>query len=282
MTAALPRPQVLRRGHGRPLVLLHGNAVDHRLLLPLDDSLQQAPGWERIYVDLPGCGGTPPLGPPGGLPELVDWVLATVPDLVDGRRFAVLGNSLGGLLARALVASAPERVLGLGLLCPVVDPAHARRHVPEQVVLQRNDTLLAELSEQDRADYAGVAVVQSAATWRAFRDHALPGSRCANLRAMARLARAYDLPQAPERPGFVFDRPSVIITGRQDHVVGCTDQAQLLPHFPRASFAVLDRAGHNAHLEQPGLVGAHLTEWLTRIAVAERPEFRCGTGTPGE
>lgn len=277
---SLPQPHVVRRGRGRPLILLHGNAVDHRLLLPLDDALQRVQGWERVYVDLPGCGQTPPLDPPGGLPDLVGWLRQTVPTLVDGQPYALLGNSMGGLLARTLVASAPEQILGLALLCPVVDPVHERRRVPEQTVLQRHETLLAELSPEDRAEYTGVAVLQSATSWRAFRDHALPGLRAADLRAMARLARAYDLPTAPEQTGFALDRPAVVLTGRQDHVVGYEDQLSLLPHYPRATYAVLDRAGHNAHLDQPGLVAAHLTEWLTRIAVADRPDFVCGTIRP--
>jgi pimeloyl-ACP methyl ester carboxylesterase len=279
-TRPFPQPHVVRRGRGRPLLLIHGNAVDHRLLLPLDDALDRAGGWERIYLDLPGCGQTPPLEAPGGLPQVADWLLEVVPELVGGQPYALLGNSMGGLLARSVAAAAPEQILGLALLCPVVDPVHARRHVPEQTVLQRNPTLLAELDPQDRDDYAALAVVQSATTWRAFRDHALPGVRAANLRAMARLARAYDLP-VPERPGSALERPAVVLTGRQDHVVGYEDQVGLLAHYPRATCAVLDRAGHNAHLDQPELVAAHLTEWLGRIAVADRPDFQCGTPLPG-
>lgn len=244
------------------MVLLHGNAVDHRLLLPLDRALS---GWERIYVDLPGCGQTPPLAPPGGLPDLVRWVGDTVPTLVDRGPYALLGNSLGGLLARTLVAASPDDVLGLALLCPVVDPVHAHRSVPDPTVLERDDAFLATLDPQDRADYAAMAVRQSPETWRAFRDHALPGIRAADLRAMARLARAYALPSSPENAGFLFTGATTVITGRQDHVVGFEDHEALRPYYPEATFHVLDRAGHNAHLDQPAAVTAHLTDWLARV-----------------
>ncbi|WP_245812005.1 alpha/beta fold hydrolase [Actinophytocola xinjiangensis] len=65
--------------------------------------------------------------------------------------------------------------------------------------------------------------------------------------------------------GAPFDRPALILTGRQDHVTGYQDQFALLPHYPRASFAVLDVAGHNLHIEQAGLFAAHLGEWLDRV-----------------
>jgi pimeloyl-ACP methyl ester carboxylesterase len=40
----------------------------------------------------------------------------------------------------------------------------------------------------------------------------------------------------------------------------------LLPHYPHASFAVLDTAGHNLQIEQPVLFNALMGEWLDRVA----------------
>jgi pimeloyl-ACP methyl ester carboxylesterase len=47
--------------------------------------------------------------------------------------------------------------------------------------------------------------------------------------------------------------------------VGYAGQWDLLKHYPRATFAVLDRAGHALPHEQPGLIKALITEWLDRI-----------------
>jgi pimeloyl-ACP methyl ester carboxylesterase len=38
-----------------------------------------------------------------------------------------------------------------------------------------------------------------------------------------------------------------------------------LPHYPRATFAVLDVAGHNLQIEQPRLFNALMHEWLDRV-----------------
>ena len=56
------------------------------------------------------------------------------------------------------------------------------------------------------------------------------------------------------------------MTGRQDSVVGYLDQWSLLPHYPRSTFAVLDAAGHNAHLERPEVVNGLILDWLARVS----------------
>jgi pimeloyl-ACP methyl ester carboxylesterase len=55
------------------------------------------------------------------------------------------------------------------------------------------------------------------------------------------------------------------VTGRQDDVVGWSDAWRRIEHYPRASFAVLDAAGHNVVFEQSGLCSALVTDWLQRI-----------------
>jgi pimeloyl-ACP methyl ester carboxylesterase len=260
------QPHLVRRGEGRPVVLVHGNGVDHRLLLPLDRAFEQAGGWERIYVDLPGFGQTPRLPEPGGIQELADWLAELIPVIVGDRDFALVGSSLGGLLARHLAARNPQQVLGMALLATVVDPAHNRRILPEPVVPISDDELLSSLDPDDRVEYEPMAVSQSPENWQRFRDHALPGIRAADPVAATRLAEAYELREVPEQPDSVFDRPVLIVTGRHDTVVGYRDHARLLDHYPHATYAVLDRAGHNVHLDQPDAVHALLRDWLRRLA----------------
>jgi pimeloyl-ACP methyl ester carboxylesterase len=56
-----------------------------------------------------------------------------------------------------------------------------------------------------------------------------------------------------------------VVVGRQDSTVGYAGQWDLLDEYPRATFAVLDRAGHALPHEQPELLGALLREWLRRV-----------------
>ena len=62
-----------------------------------------------------------------------------------------------------------------------------------------------------------------------------------------------------------FEKPTLILTGRQDSMVGYCDAWQIYENYPRATFAVLDRAGHNLQIEQAALFNALVDEWLDRV-----------------
>jgi pimeloyl-ACP methyl ester carboxylesterase len=68
-----------------------------------------------------------------------------------------------------------------------------------------------------------------------------------------------------EKPYQKFSKPTLIVTGRQDSVIGYQDQWLILENYPRATFAVLDRAGHGLMIEQEQLFIALFSEWLDRV-----------------
>ncbi|MFD0695142.1 alpha/beta fold hydrolase [Paenibacillus sp. GCM10027628] len=69
--------------------------------------------------------------------------------------------------------------------------------------------------------------------------------------------------------GIQFTRyaiPALILTGRQDAICGYQDPWQTLMNvFPRATFAVLDGAGHLLPMEQPNVFQALTLDWLERV-----------------
>lgn len=258
-------PHIVRRGSGTPILFVHGNGVDHRLLLDLDDVFDADGAWERLHLDLPGFGRTPALDGDGGLPDLADWLERAARDLIGPRPFAVVANSLGGLLAGELVARAPARCRGLALLAPVVDPEPSRRTLPEPVVLDEDPSLMDSLEPEDAEAFAEVAVLRTRDAWERFRVAALPGIRAVDPEAARRLSARYRLPASPWPRLAGLDRPVIVLAGRQDAVVGSVDQEALSRTFPRSTYAVLDRAGHNVHLDQPELVRAHLAAWAREV-----------------
>ncbi len=62
-----------------------------------------------------------------------------------------------------------------------------------------------------------------------------------------------------------FDGPTLMLTARQDNLCGYRDAWDLLDNYPRATFAVLDRAGHFVNIEQDVLCQALMREWLDRV-----------------
>lgn len=245
--------------------MIHGFCVDHHLLLGLDPIFAARGSWKRIYIDLPGMGKSIAGPEIGSADAIAEAVVAFVRTTFGNARFALLGNSFGGMIARHIVAEFGDQVMGLALLCPVVVADHARRTVPPHTVLQRDPELLASLDPLDAADYAEMAVVQSAEGWDRFQESVLPGLRAFDKAAIERISGNYALGVEPEERSPKFGGPTVIIAGRQDHIVGFRDQIALSEHYLRSSMVVLDRAGHNAHLDQPELTASLLDEWLVRM-----------------
>lgn len=259
----------VEHGNGFPVLAIHGWSPDHRIMTGfLEPLFASRAGWRRIYPDLPGMGRTP-------ADETVacsDDVLAAVERFADEqigeRPFLLLGESYGGYLARALAVQRREQVRGLALVCPIgVNVDAAERTLPERSVIGADAPLMASLDEAEAAAFGSLAVVQSAATLRRFREDVAPGLELADADSLARIQRRWRLAEDPESQG-PYEGPTVIITGRQDWATGYADVYPLLDHYPRATFAVLDRAGHNAQFEQSALVEALLHEWLDRVEEA--------------
>jgi pimeloyl-ACP methyl ester carboxylesterase len=267
MTEQAPVPlNFVEEGAGVPVLALHGWTPDHRLMLGcLEPVFARRPGYRRLYPDLPGMGRS--YAPPSVASS--DDILAAIQAFVDREigdaPFLLIGESYGGYLARGLARSRAAQVLGLALICPIgVKVEHAERTVPERRVLRPDPALLAALPPLLAEQFADVAVVQTAETARRFEAEALPGLLAADTAAMARIRRRWTLADDPEG-GAPFERPTLILTGRQDDATGYVDQIALLPHYPRAGFAILDVAGHNLQIEQPALFDALVLEWLDRV-----------------
>ena len=62
-----------------------------------------------------------------------------------------------------------------------------------------------------------------------------------------------------------FGRPSLLLAGRQDSATGYVDLVALSESFPRATLAVLDRAGHAVAEEQRPVFRALVESWLDRM-----------------
>jgi pimeloyl-ACP methyl ester carboxylesterase len=250
-------------GTGRPLVVLHGFGVDHRIMLPLESMVSDM-SWRRVYVDLPWAEAVHDAAA-SSAQDVAEGVLAEVEEHLGTEPFAVIGNSFGGMIARWLAHERRDRVLGLATVAGLVQPDHAARDVPPRTVLHRDDAVL-ERAGDARDDFAAVSVVQDARSLESFEEYVLPGLRGADPGAMERIAAAYALPAVPEvahpEP---FAAPTLHVLGRQDDVVGYEDALTLRDHYPRGTYAVLDTAGHNVHLEQPGVTGALVRDWLARV-----------------
>ncbi|MGE5287380.1 MAG: alpha/beta fold hydrolase [Micromonosporaceae bacterium] len=105
-------------------------------------------------------------------------------------------------------------------------------------------------------------VVRTPATAQRYRDHVFPGTTLADQDGLGQILAHWALRPQPEERG-AYPHPTVILAGRQDSVVGYAAAADLLEHYPHATYAALDGAGH-PH-EQPELLADFINDWLARI-----------------
>jgi pimeloyl-ACP methyl ester carboxylesterase len=229
-------------------------------------------GYRRIYPDLPGMGRTPAPETITSSDDVLDVVLGLIDGVVGDEAFLVVGHSYGGYLARAIANRRPAQVAGLALICPYgAGGTGSARQVPEHVVLHASGDLDGILDPALEEEFRGYLVVQTPETLRRFQEQEVPGIALADGLALERIAKRFALRQAPEEgPGYA--KPTLILTGRQDATVGYAAAWGWLDHYPRATFAVLDRAGHGLPHEQVELFNALMAEWLDRVG-----EHRAGS-----
>ncbi|MFE7590352.1 alpha/beta fold hydrolase [Kitasatospora sp. NPDC057512] len=251
-------------GDGTPIVLIHGYTVDHRVLLPLEPAFADRPGWRRLYLDLPGHGASPRLPGPTSASALAEAVSGWIEDQVGRRPFAVVGQSFGGQLARAVTARFGEQVLGSALLVPVVRWG-ADRDLPEESVVERDEDLLAHLPAADRDLFRYVMARHTVPSWELFQRYVRPGWEVHDRAAAAELEADFLLPNQPEHRTARHRGHHLLVTTRQDALVGWRDQLALLDHYPRMAATVLDGVGHNPQVEAADTVRTLVGHWLDAL-----------------
>jgi pimeloyl-ACP methyl ester carboxylesterase len=258
-------------GTGTPIILLHGYGSDHRLMTGcMEPIFAQQPEWRRIYLDLPGMGKTPGREHIQSSDDVLDVVVSFIDAVVGEQPFLIVGESYGGYLARGIVLRKFKQVAGMALVCPGIIAERSRRDVPPRTIIVENPRLLATLDPGDAAEFDATAVVQDEGSWQRFRDDVLRGARVADRPLLEKVRQRLEYSFDVDKLQQPFPGPVVFLLGRQDSMVGYRDAWNILENYPRATFVVLDRAGHNLQIEQPQLFHALISEWLDRVQESRR------------
>jgi pimeloyl-ACP methyl ester carboxylesterase len=237
------RPMVAWRIAGRkpPVVCVHGAGVSAREFQPFIEVLgHRHDAWA---VDLPGFGASAgpryPLGLRALADALVEWLTAVELDQV-----VLLGGSFGCQVAVDAAVRHPDRVAGLVLVGPTVDPA-ARSFVRQLLRWLRNApherVSMAALNLADYRDAGGRSV--AGAFVEALRD------------------RIED-----KLPHVVM--PTLVVRGAQDRMVPqeWADEATRL--LPAGRLAVVKNSGHMVPYRQPHALAGLVTDFLAHECAA--------------
>ncbi|HET9073011.1 MAG TPA: alpha/beta fold hydrolase [Solirubrobacteraceae bacterium] len=260
---------VAQVGSGAPLVLIHGIATDSRIWTTVVPEL--ARGRRVITVDLPGFGGSAPVGEGFDLDTVAAAIVAGLHAEGVTGRYDLVGHSLGGGVAITLAAAHPDVVRRLVLVAPAglrpLPPAVAALLAGDRVsrllagaadmflAARRGAAPLTDLAWGRRL-LLGLAVADGAQVPPAVARGLLEASRGSHLSGPA-LATITSVDLRP-RLGEIA-APLGVIWGVADRTVPIRGLEELLRARPDAEVVRLPGTGHMPMVECPAafLTGLH-------------------------
>ena len=258
---------MVRRGKGKPIIVIHGGGLDSRSMIgSLEPILRRRKGWKRIYIDLPGMGKTPAKKWISNSDQMLKVVLDFIEAVIPDQTFVLVGDSYGAYLARGVIHHETKQADGLLLTCPMIVADPQKRILPQLVTLAKEASLVTNGYREETDFFESFAVVQTPRTWKRTLEEVFSGFKLRDKEFWERLkiygySFTFDVDTLPEP----FKKPTLIVVGRQDSMVGYSDALGVLENYSRATFAILDRAGHNLKIEQEHLFNALVQEWLDRV-----------------
>ncbi|MEV6057470.1 alpha/beta fold hydrolase [Streptomyces sp. NPDC052107] len=249
-----------RQGEGElAAVFVHGFLDDQYVWDDMISSLTTS-GVERVTLDLAGCGDRTEASGPFAYERFAAEV-GSVVDAV-GKRFVVVGQSLGAAVAELVAAERPERAAGLVLVNPV---PLAGTQLPDEVI-ERFRSL-----GGDPAAQRAVRMQLSPAWPAAELDRLVVGGARMRPEAVRDFADCWNTGHpAGGRPSR-FEGPTLVVRGGDDGFV--TEELvgeHVLPRFGSVRSVPVSGAGHWVHIEQPARVAGHIDDFLAGVPFSGR------------
>jgi hypothetical protein len=149
----------------------------------------------------------------------------------------------------------------------MIIPKFEKRSLPSHTVIVEDKTFLKQLNEIEETDFRSNNVILDKKTWVRYKDEIVSGCSIADQEFLSKIRNNYGF--SFEIDKIKFNEPTLFLLGLQDSVVGFKDAFNILENFPRATFAILDKAGHNLQIEQDNLFNSLFNEWLDRVLDVE-------------
>jgi pimeloyl-[acyl-carrier protein] methyl ester esterase len=213
------------RGQGKPLVFFHGWGFDHKVWLPLAESL--ASQYQLYLVDLPGYG----LSSPMGWDLFKQLLLKQLPEC-----FALAGWSMGGLFATRLAIEEPGRVTHL------INISSSPRFIKEENWPGVDKTIFADFFANLARDRQQTIkqFVNLQLKNQPYRHYNQQGLELNSLRAGLQILADWDL----REPLYYFAKPACFMFGRLDAITPRTIMGVMEKIYPHFDYVLFAKAAH--------------------------------------
>lgn len=260
-------------GEGTPILFVHGWELNKEHdIAEFEPIFAHAPGYRRVYIDLPGMGTTPADASIVDLQSIYDEIVTFINEHISPSKFLLVGSSLGGYIVRALATQFEPQLLGVHLKVPVIEPETSRRDLDVVKPIVEDEEVVRRALEGHTTTSLDQILVQTPAYIRSLLAKltatVLPAVAMAKMDVLEPIRndpKRYSLEVIEKGRETVFSKPSLIIAGRHDDVVGYRDALRLLEIYPRATFAALDRGIHILPVDEGDLVQSLVLDWLRRV-----------------
>ncbi|MBL8512101.1 MAG: alpha/beta hydrolase [Betaproteobacteria bacterium] len=237
------------------VVFIHGAANDHSVWA-LQSRHFAYHGWNALAVDLPGHGKS--FGKAcTSIDQYADWVI----DLLDHgglQRAALVGHSMGSLIALQIAMRHPDRVSHLALLgtslpmpvgAPLMEAALQRPHEAYDMLTLWGH---APPSRLGASPIPGTSLLMA---YRCLLEKSRPGVLANDLAA----CQAFNLPAADLA---TITIPTLILNGSRDLMTPAKAATALASRIASSRLVILDDVGHNLMQEAPVAVLDALKKFL--------------------
>jgi len=232
---------------GTPVVLIHGYTDSARDWVPLIPYLSKS--FRLILVDLRGHGRSSKPDCCYTLPDFA-YDIVLLLDSLGVRRAAIVGHSLGSIIAQTFAETWPERTAKVVLISSTGGPPPGPRHAPQFDFAAQ----IRQLKEPLDPDSAFMVAWWSSPTpvdpdfiRRQRRDAAAIPLRV----WLAVLDQALGDPADLQRTLPRLTAPALLIWGSKDPIMEPAMRATLRDALPHAQVKVFDGLGHNPFWEDP-------------------------------
>ena len=243
---------VVERGQGRPLVLVHGFPLDHSMWQGQLDGL--AGQFRVIAPDLRGFGGSTVTPGLVTMQRMADDLAEMLAGLAIAEPVVFCGLSMGGYVAWQFALRHRERLAKL-----IVCDTKAAADAPEAAA---NRVALADRVQREGAGFVAEAMLPKLFAPASIEAKApcVEATRQVILRTDPRgiAAASRGMGQRPDITGRLreIDVPTLVLCGQHDAISPPAEMKTIAAGLPNAKYVEIAGAGHMAPLEKPAEVNA--------------------------
>jgi pimeloyl-ACP methyl ester carboxylesterase len=265
VTAGKVALAVADRGHGPPLVFLHGFPLDHTMWQA--QIRHFAGAWRVVAPDLRGFGGSQVVPGITTMEQMADDVAALLDALEINEPVVLAGLSMGGYVAFQFWKRHQRRLRAL-VLCdtrsvPDSSEAAAGRQVTADKILASGSTepLVEAMTPRLFAPQTIAAWQSLVAAQQQVMRRTSPAGAAAALRGMAVRPDATDYLIA-------MALPVLVVVGEHDVISSVDEMRTMAQAIAGSEFEIIAGAGHMSPLEDPAAFNQALAAFLEQVRAA--------------